>query len=57
MLPFEYALQIADKGFRQAILDNPGLAQGVNVINGQVTYWAIAERLNQPYTPLEKAMG
>ena len=53
----EYALQIADKGFRQAILDDPGLAKGVNVIDGQVTYWAVAEALNLPYTPLEKAMG
>jgi alanine dehydrogenase len=53
----DYALQIADKGFRQAILDNPGLAKGVNVLNGKVTYQAVAEALNLPFTPLEKALS
>ena len=53
----EYALQIANKGFRQAILDDPGLAKGVNVIDGQVVYKAVAQALNLPYTPLEKALG
>lgn len=52
----EYALQIANKGFRRAILENPGLAKGVNVLAGMVTYPAVAQALNLPYTPLEKAL-
>ncbi len=52
----EYALQLANKGFRQAILKNKGLAKGVNIFDGKVTYRAIAEALNLPYTPLEEAM-
>ncbi len=52
----EYALQIANKGYRQACLDNPGLAKGVNVIDGKLTYQAVADALNIPYTPLEQAL-
>jgi alanine dehydrogenase len=52
----EYALQIADKGFRRAILENPGLAKGVNVLAGMVTYPAVAQALNLPFTPLEEAL-
>jgi len=51
-----YALQLADKGFRRAILENSGLAKGVNVISGKVTYHAVAQALNLPYTPLEKIL-
>jgi alanine dehydrogenase len=51
-----YALQIANKGYRQAILDDAGLAKGVNVINGKLTYQAVAEALKLPLTPLEAAL-
>lgn len=52
-----YALQLADKGFQRAIRENSGLAKGVNVINGKVTYRAVAEALNLPYTPLEEYLS
>lgn len=52
-----YALQIANKGYEQAIFDNPALAKGLNVISGKVTYKAVAEAHNLPYTPLEEALG
>lgn len=52
----EYALEIANKGYRRAILENPGLAKGVNVMSGKVTYRAVAEALNLPFTPLEKVL-
>lgn len=51
-----YALQIAGKGYRQAVAEDAGLAKGVNVVNGKVTYPAVAEALNLPYTPLEEAL-
>ncbi|HWQ61591.1 MAG TPA: alanine dehydrogenase, partial [Negativicutes bacterium] len=53
----DYALQIANKGYLQAVKDNPGLAKGVNVVNGKVTYQAVAEALGLKYTPLTEAMG
>jgi len=53
----DYALQIANKGWRKAVSENPGLAKGVNVLDGKCTYQAVAEGLNIPYTPLAEVMG
>ncbi|MBN2909777.1 alanine dehydrogenase [Polycladomyces sp. WAk] len=52
-----YAVQIANKGLEQAIQDSRPLAKGVNVIQGHVTYQAVAESLDLPYTPLDDVMG
>jgi len=52
----EYALQIANKGYRQALLDNPGLAAGLNVIDGKITYPAVADALGMEYTPIEQVL-
>ncbi|MFC7373383.1 alanine dehydrogenase [Fictibacillus iocasae] len=38
-----YALQIANKGYSKACLDNEALLQGINTLNGYVTYRAVAE--------------
>jgi alanine dehydrogenase len=38
-----YVLQLARKGYDQAVADNAGLAQGVNIRQGQVTNPAVAE--------------
>ena len=37
-----YALEIADRGWRAAAADDPGLAKGVNVVDGQLTHQAVA---------------
>jgi len=42
-LPFTLAL--ADKGYRQAMLDNPHLLAGLNVHKGELTYKAVSEAL------------
>lgn len=51
-----YAVDIANKGWKQAILENAALAKGVNVVNGKITYKAVADAHNLPYTPLEEAI-
>ncbi len=51
-----YALEIANKGWAKAVKENRALAKGVNVVNGHVTYQAVAEAHNLDYVPLEKAM-
>lgn len=51
-----YALEIANKGYAKAINENRALRKGVNVINGKLTYKAVATSLNIPYTPLEEAL-
>lgn len=38
-----YAVQIANKGYKQACIDNPALLKGINTLNGYVTYKAVAE--------------
>jgi alanine dehydrogenase len=47
-----YALQLVNKGLKQAIVENKGLAQGVNVFEGAVTYRAVAESQGIPYKPV-----
>ncbi|WP_202076811.1 alanine dehydrogenase [Caldalkalibacillus salinus] len=51
-----YAKQLANKGYEQAITENPALARGVNVVNGYVTYEAVSQSLDLPYTPLAEAL-
>ena len=38
-----YALQLANKGWKQALRDNPALLKGLNVADGKVTYAGVAE--------------
>lgn len=47
-----YALRLADLGWQEACRKDPGLAEGVNVEDGKVTYKAVAEAFDLPYTPL-----
>jgi len=51
-----YAVQLANKGYAQAIRDNRPLAKGVNVIDGKVTYKAVADAHNLPYAPIEEVL-
>ncbi|MDA5107513.1 alanine dehydrogenase [Brevibacillus thermoruber] len=51
-----YAVQLANKGYRQAILENRALAKGVNVIDGKVTYKAVAEAHNLPYVSIDDVL-
>lgn len=44
-----YALQIANKGYRKACLDNKALLKGLNTLGGCVTYKAVAEAHAVPY--------
>lgn len=48
-----YALRLADLGWIEACRRDPGLAEGVNIVDGKITYKAVAEAFEMPYTPLE----
>lgn len=52
----KYALDLANKGLKKAVLDDPALAKGVNTIDGKCIYQAVAEAFNLKYTPLEKLL-
>ena len=52
-----HALALADKGWRQALRDNPHLAAGLNVAGGQVTCEPVARQLGHTYTPVAQLLG
>jgi alanine dehydrogenase len=47
-----YVEAIAALGVREAIARDPSLARGVNVLDGKLTYEAVAEAHGLPYSPL-----
>lgn len=49
-----YALELADKGWKQALADNPSLMEGLNVCKGEVTYKCIAEEFGLDYSEPQK---
>ncbi len=52
-----YALALADKGYKAALLDNPSFLEGLNVYRGQVTYQAVAEDLDYQYVSPVQALA
>ena len=53
-VPFVEA--IADHGLAEAVARDPALARGVNVLDGRITYEAVAEAHGLEYTPLEDVL-
>ncbi|MEG2937024.1 MAG: alanine dehydrogenase, partial [Vagococcus sp.] len=47
-----YIIQLADKGFIQAVKENKALATGVNTHNGVLTYEQVAIDQEKEFTPL-----
>jgi len=47
-----YVVALAEKGFTQAIADDPALAQGVNTYKGGLVYQPVAEAHSMDHTPL-----
>ena len=52
-----HAVALADKGWKQAIGDNPHLKAGLNVALGQVTHEAVAQALGHAFVPPERLLG
>jgi len=51
-----YALELADKGYRRAALENPELAKGINILEGKVTCKGVADAFTLEYEPLESIL-
>ena len=47
---FPYALQLANKGWKRALTENPALLKGLNIVSGKVTYPGVAEAFNMQLT-------
>jgi alanine dehydrogenase len=49
-----YALELAEHGLLAAARKDASLAKGINVLNGRITYHAVAEAFGLPYSPWEE---
>ena len=47
-----YAIEIANKGWKKACNENKPLKKGLNIINGDIVYKAVAEAFDLNYTEL-----
>jgi len=47
---FPYVLQLANKGWKLAIQDSVPLFKGLNVADGKITYQAVADAFDLPFT-------
>jgi alanine dehydrogenase len=52
-----YALALAGKGYKAALLENPNFREGLNVYRGKVTYKAVAEDLGYEYVDPVRALS
>ncbi|HEX8522815.1 MAG TPA: alanine dehydrogenase [Tepidisphaeraceae bacterium] len=48
-----YSLKLANKGYERAAEEDPGLAEGINLVQGRVTNSAVAESLHLKHSPLK----
>ena len=48
-----YAIALANKGWQKACKDDAALAKGLNVVEGKVTYKAVADVWDLPFEPIE----
>ena len=51
-----YAVEIANKGWKKAMSENKEIKLGANVIDGKVTYRAVAEAFDLDYTPIDELL-
>jgi alanine dehydrogenase len=51
-----YVEAIAERGLADAVARDPALARGVNVLDGKITYEAVAEAHGLDYQPLEDVL-
>jgi alanine dehydrogenase len=49
-----YAIRLANDGWKKACAENSDLRKGLNVINGEVVYKAVADAFGLPYTDVKK---
>jgi alanine dehydrogenase len=50
---FPYILQIADKGWKKALNDDPALFKGLNICEGKIVYAPVAEAFGLEYSKIQ----
>jgi alanine dehydrogenase len=53
---FPYVLELANIGYVRAAKENPAIAAGLNIVQGQVVYGELAEIFRQPLVALDEAL-
>jgi alanine dehydrogenase len=51
-----YAVEIANKGWKKAMRENPEIKCGANVINGQLTYESVAKEFGIRHQTIDKLL-
>ena len=51
-----YAVEIANKGWKRAVRENPEIMLGANVVKGKVTYKGVAEAFGLECVPIDKLL-
>jgi alanine dehydrogenase len=51
-----YALKLANKGWKQAALEDHGIKTGLNIVNGKVAYKGVADAFNLDYIPVKEIL-
>jgi alanine dehydrogenase len=51
-----YAVEIANKGWKKAMKQNPEIKLGANVVKGKVTYQGVADAFGLKYTSIERLL-
>jgi alanine dehydrogenase len=51
-----YALEIANKGWKKAMRENPEIKRGANVVSGKVTYEGVAEAFGMAHYSIDKLL-
>lgn len=52
-----YLRTLAERGWRDALLSDPGLADGLQICRGRVTHRSVAEALGEPYAPAASCLA
>jgi alanine dehydrogenase len=51
-----YAVEIANKGWEKAIIENPEIKCGANIVKGTITHKAVAEAFGLEYVPVDQVI-
>ena len=47
---------LANNGWKNAVMSDDALAEGVNIVEGKLTYASVAEAQGMEYTPLSELL-
>tara|TARA_Y100000385_G_C13101024_1_gene644514 strand:+ start:318 stop:1433 length:1116 start_codon:yes stop_codon:yes gene_type:complete len=53
----QYAVQLADKGWKEACIQNEALTKGLNVVRGKVVYKGVADAFGIDFTPVNEVLS